>query len=161
LIFVKAESSNRNDINTRCRKLTRKFLELTKEQPRRGDHNRGQRYTKEEQHNRCGYFHCSWATKFKQKENKNKTLICCGITAQNDLQEIPTICNVLHFRHPTHIMIGGGIATGSERSEFESCYGQEFSLLHVVQPGSGVHSTSYPMGTGGSFPGGKAAGACS
>jgi hypothetical protein len=27
-----------------------------------------------------------------------------------------------------------------------------------VQTGSGVHPTSYPMGTGGSFPGGKAAG---
>jgi hypothetical protein len=32
--------------------------------------------------------------------------------------------------------------------------GQELSLLHVVQTGSGVHPTSYPMGTGG-----KAAGA--
>jgi hypothetical protein len=32
--------------------------------------------------------------------------------------------------------------------------GQEFSLLHVVQTGSGVHPTSYPMGTGGLFPGG-------
>jgi hypothetical protein len=30
-----------------------------------------------------------------------------------------------------------------------------FSLLHVVQTGSGVHPTSYPMGTGGSFPGVK------
>jgi hypothetical protein len=29
----------------------------------------------------------------------------------------------------------------------------------VVQTGSGVHPTSYPMGTGGSFPGSKAAGA--
>jgi hypothetical protein len=36
--------------------------------------------------------------------------------------------------------------------------GSRISLLHVVQPGSGVHPTSYPMGTGGSFPGGKAAG---
>jgi hypothetical protein len=39
--------------------------------------------------------------------------------------------------------------------------GQEFTLLHVVQTGSGVHPTSYPMGTGGPFPGGKAAGAWS
>jgi hypothetical protein len=37
--------------------------------------------------------------------------------------------------------------------------GQEFSLLHVVQAVSGVHPTSYTMGTGGSFLGGKAAGA--
>jgi hypothetical protein len=42
----------------------------------------------------------------------------------------------------------------TEGSEFESLYGQEFSLLHVVQTGSGAHSASYPMGTGG-----KAAGA--
>jgi hypothetical protein len=31
-------------------------------------------------------------------------------------------------------------------------------FLYVVQTGSGVHPTSYPMGTGGSFLGGKAAG---
>jgi hypothetical protein len=39
--------------------------------------------------------------------------------------------------------------------------GQEFSLLHVVQTGSGVHPASYSMGTVGSFPEGKAAGAWS
>jgi hypothetical protein len=31
-------------------------------------------------------------------------------------------------------------------------------LFHVVQTGSGVHPTSYRKGTGGSFPGAKAAG---
>jgi hypothetical protein len=35
---------------------------------------------------------------------------------------------------------------------------QEYSLLHVVQTVSGAHPTSYPMGTTGSFPGGKTAG---
>jgi hypothetical protein len=35
-------------------------------------------------------------------------------------------------------------------------YGQEFLLLHLVQTGSGVDPTSsYTMGTGGSFPGVK------
>jgi hypothetical protein len=34
-----------------------------------------------------------------------------------------------------------------------------YSLHHRVQNGSGVHPASYPMGTGGSFPGSKAAGA--
>jgi hypothetical protein len=43
-----------------------------------------------------------------------------------------------------------GIATGFEQ-------GQEFSLLHRVQTGPGAHPT-YQMGTGGDFPGGKAAG---
>jgi hypothetical protein len=33
------------------------------------------------------------------------------------------------------------------------------NVLHVVQTDSGAHPTSYPMGPGGSFPGGKAAGA--
>jgi hypothetical protein len=32
-----------------------------------------------------------------------------------------------------------------------------FSLHHRVQIGSGAHPASYPMGTRGSFPGGKAA----
>jgi hypothetical protein len=31
---------------------------------------------------------------------------------------------------------------------------QEFSLLHVVQTGSGAHPASHPMGMGGSFSGG-------
>jgi hypothetical protein len=33
------------------------------------------------------------------------------------------------------------------------------SLLHTVQTGSGADPASYPMGTMGSFPGGKATGA--
>jgi hypothetical protein len=46
-----------------------------------------------------------------------------------------------------------GIATGyglddQEEREFESQYGQKFSLLPIVQTGSGVHPTSYKMGTG-------------
>jgi hypothetical protein len=47
----------------------------------------------------------------------------------------------------------------TEGSQFESRWGQEFFLLQIVQTGSEVHPTSYPMGTGGSFSGGKAAGA--
>jgi hypothetical protein len=46
-----------------------------------------------------------------------------------------------------------------EELELESQQGQEFSLLHIVQTSSGVHPSSSPMGTGGSFPWGKAAGA--
>jgi hypothetical protein len=36
-----------------------------------------------------------------------------------------------------------------------------FSLHHRIQNGSGAHPASYRMGTRGSFPGGKAAGAWS
>jgi hypothetical protein len=35
----------------------------------------------------------------------------------------------------------------------------DFSLHHCVQNGSEAHQASYPMGTRGSFPGDKAAGA--
>jgi hypothetical protein len=36
--------------------------------------------------------------------------------------------------------------------------GARFYPLHVVQTGSGAHSASYPVSTGGFSPGGKAAG---
>jgi hypothetical protein len=57
-----------------------------------------------------------------------------------------------------------GIATGYELDDrmigirFPAVAGN-FSLRHRVQAGSGAHPASYPMGTGGSFPGGKTAGA--
>jgi hypothetical protein len=45
---------------------------------------------------------------------------------------------------------------------FTACYNNSivllWSLLRIVQTGYGVHPT-YPIGTGGSFSGGKAAGA--
>jgi hypothetical protein len=55
------------------------------------------------------------------------------------------------------------LATGwtTEKSEFESRWGQEFSLLQIVQTGSEVHSTSYPMVKCSYFPGDKAGGAWS
>jgi hypothetical protein len=37
-------------------------------------------------------------------------------------------------------------------------YNTNLSFLHIVQTGFGAHPAYYPMGTGGSFPGGKAAG---
>jgi hypothetical protein len=44
-----------------------------------------------------------------------------------------------------------------QRSRYSDWLRAGRSLLHVVQTGSGVHPTSYPMGTAGSFPSGKAA----
>jgi hypothetical protein len=43
-------------------------------------------------------------------------------------------------------------------SEFESQWGQEFSLLYVVQTSFGAHPASYLMGFRGYFSEGKAAG---
>jgi hypothetical protein len=56
------------------------------------------------------------------------------------------------------IALGYGLDDRSSRVRF-SVEAGNFSLHHRVQNGSGVHPDSYPMGTRGSFPGGKAAGA--
>jgi hypothetical protein len=57
------------------------------------------------------------------------------------------------------VSIATGYGLDDQGVEFESRYGLEFSLPHVVQAGFGAHPASYPMGTGGSFFGSKAAGA--
>jgi hypothetical protein len=53
-----------------------------------------------------------------------------------------------------------GIALGYGLDDRGSIPGN-FSLNHRVQNGSGAHPASYQMGTRGSYPGGKAAGAWS
>jgi hypothetical protein len=56
------------------------------------------------------------------------------------------------------IALGYGLDDRGSRVRFPAGAGN-FSLHYRVQTGSGVHPTSYPIGTGVSFPGGKAAGA--
>jgi hypothetical protein len=55
------------------------------------------------------------------------------------------------------IALGYGLEDRGSRVRFPAGAGN-FSLHHHVQDGSGAHPASYPMGTRGSFPGGKAAG---
>jgi hypothetical protein len=56
------------------------------------------------------------------------------------------------------IALGYGLNNRGSRVRFRAGAGN-FSLHHRVQNGCGAHPDSYPMGTRGSFPGGKAAGA--
>jgi hypothetical protein len=56
------------------------------------------------------------------------------------------------------IALGYGLNDRGSRARFPHEV-SNFSLHHRVQNGSGVHPASYPMGTRGSFIGGKAAGA--
>jgi hypothetical protein len=58
------------------------------------------------------------------------------------------------------IALGYGLDDRDSRVRFPAGAGN-FSLRHRVQNGSGAHPASYPRGTGGSFPGGKAVGASS
>jgi hypothetical protein len=64
------------------------------------------------------------------------------------------------FKHGNDITVSNYTPI-SILNDFPKCFNLSgnFSLRHRVQTGSGAHSTSYPMGTRGSFPGGKAAGA--
>jgi hypothetical protein len=54
------------------------------------------------------------------------------------------------------IALGYGLDDRGSRVRLPAGAGN-FSLHYRVQNGSGAHSASYPMGTWGSFPGGKAA----
>jgi hypothetical protein len=56
------------------------------------------------------------------------------------------------------IALGYGLEDRVSRVRFPVEAGN-FSLYHCVQNGSGAHPASCPMGTRGSFPGGKTAGA--
>jgi hypothetical protein len=56
------------------------------------------------------------------------------------------------------IALGYGLNDRGSRVRFPA-EAKNFSLHHRVQNGSGPHAASYPMGTRGSFLGGKAAGA--
>jgi hypothetical protein len=58
------------------------------------------------------------------------------------------------------IALGCGLDDRGSKVRFPARAGT-FSLHHRVQNGSGVHAASYPVGTRGSFSGGKAAGASS
>jgi hypothetical protein len=58
------------------------------------------------------------------------------------------------------IALGYWLDDRGSRVRFPAVAGN-FSLHHRLQNGSGAHPASYPMGTRGSFPGGKAAGAWS
>jgi hypothetical protein len=56
------------------------------------------------------------------------------------------------------IVLGYGLDNRGSRVRFPAGAGN-FSLYHRIRNGSGAHPASYAMGTGGSFPGDKAAGA--
>jgi hypothetical protein len=70
----------------------------------------------------------------------------------------PYINSELHRDSSVGIALIYGLDGQDPRVRFPAGAGN-FSLHHRVQNGSGAHPASYPMGTRGAFPGGKAAGA--
>jgi hypothetical protein len=70
-------------------------------------------------------------------------------------------CGVCHFSksRDSSVSIALGYGLDGHGSKVRLLAGAvNFSLHHRVQNGSGAHPASYPMGTRGSFPGGKPAG---
>jgi hypothetical protein len=55
----------------------------------------------------------------------------------------------MHTEWDSAVGRASGYGLDDERVEFEYRWEQTFSLLHVVQTGSGSHPPSYPMGTEG------------
>jgi hypothetical protein len=74
--------------------------------------------------------------------------------------DLSCLINVWSRESSVGIALGYGLDDLSSRVRFPAGAGK-FSLHHGVQNGSGAHPVSYSMGTRGSFPGGKAAGAWS
>jgi hypothetical protein len=67
-------------------------------------------------------------------------------------------CHIKSRDSSVGIALNYGLDDRGSRVRFPAGAGN-FSFHHRVQNGSGAHPASYPMGTRGSFPGGKAAGA--
>jgi hypothetical protein len=63
---------------------------------------------------------------------------------------------MLTYYYIIFTVLGYGLDDWGSRVRFPAGVGN-FSLYHRVQNGSGAHPASYPMGTRGSYPGGKAA----
>jgi hypothetical protein len=70
---------------------------------------------------------------------------------------VPKLRRYFKFRDKA-VGIATGYGIGDRGVGFRVPVEQEFSLLLVVQTGSGAHPASYPMGTGGSLLESKAAG---
>jgi hypothetical protein len=67
-------------------------------------------------------------------------------------------CTIFLYDSSVGIALGYGLDNRGSRVRFPAGAGN-FSLYHRVQNGSGAHPPSYLMGTGGSFPVSRAAGA--
>jgi hypothetical protein len=75
-------------------------------------------------------------------------LLSCKVLSQGGMSRDSSVSIALGYR----------LDDGGSRVRFPAGAG-DFSLHHRFQNGSGAHPASYPMGTRGSFPGGKAVGA--
>jgi hypothetical protein len=83
---------------------------------------------------------------FQQTIQYSIVLICATICAQECFKLVPHDTILLLPTRNMNILTPGRFCLCCSRYQ-----------SHVVRTGSGAHPASYPMGTGGSFPGDKAA----
>jgi hypothetical protein len=93
-----------------------------------------------------------WAALIIKLEGRKETI---------GIKETATNNSTVHYTEKSRhswvgIALGDGLDDRGSRFRFPAGAGN-FSLHHSVQNGSGAHPASYPMGTRGSFPGGKVA----
>jgi hypothetical protein len=93
------------------------------------------------------------------QETSNELLLQFSLKNQNDVKSHFFLQHSFFLRgHHVIVALGYGLDDRGSRVRFPVGAGH-FSLHHSVQNGSGAHPASYPMGTRGFFPGGKATGA--
>jgi hypothetical protein len=84
---------------------------------------------------------------------------CKYLNQRKRVQIFPEIVlSYFSYFSPIGMAMGYGLDDRGSRVRLPAGAGN-FSLHHRVQNGSAAHQASYPLGTRGSFPGGKAAGA--
>jgi hypothetical protein len=105
----------------------------------------------EKRQNHCSLF------EFVFMPNLSFVRMCVSVVLCKEMDNFRT-----HTHTHTHTAfvgkLGYGLDDRGSRVRIPAGTGN-FSLHHRVRNGSGAHPASYPMGTRGSFPGGKAAGA--
>jgi hypothetical protein len=120
--------------------------------------------------NSCNREHCDSGNTDHFAVTNEQYLYFRTICLRKDLGEervLAFVTNKLFWACSEHILksrdssvgitLGYGLDDRCSRVRFPVGAGNVF--LHRVQNGSGAHPASYPMGTRGSFPGNKAAGA--
>jgi hypothetical protein len=90
-------------------------------------------------------------------QNLFRNSVCCTVDSflQNTKccsESLPVLC---HYGTLSAMLVGALPKPNVVLSLLKLIFISSSSLLHVVQTGSGAHWASYPMGTGGCFPGGK------
>jgi hypothetical protein len=90
----------------------------------------------------------SWSELLNAVDNRKLSALASASHIPTDASCVPLGNSLRLFPTAYPLQKEAGIAGWTtERSEFESQWGQGFLFLHVFQTSSGAHTASYPMST--------------